>query len=71
MNQAYLVMIFNENTIVTESNASKVIAAANEWIAQSKQTYGFISKRWKPLIVSDPWIYEKRAEANRILRSSK
>jgi len=61
-------LILTENTVVTSENAEAVIEAANAQIEKLKELYGAIPKRWKPIPVSHPHLYAKRAEAEKILQ---
>jgi len=57
-------------TTVTVENAREVLNSAENLIEDSKSSYGFLSKNWKPLIISSPWVYTKRKEAKEIISES-
>lgn len=58
----------DKKTIVTVENARQVIELANLEIENLKKQYGHIPKNWKPIPVSHPHLYAKRAEAEKLLK---
>jgi len=59
-------MLLNKRTAVTKDNAEAVIIECDRLIEELKSSYGFIGKGWKPIPVSHPHLYQKRAEAKRL-----
>ena len=57
-------------TAVDVDSAKRIIMTANKTIASSKQSYGFIGSNWKPLCVSDYWVYQAKIDAQKYLNKT-
>lgn len=53
------------------TSPQRALFLADNLIKKSKEEYGFIGKNWKPLVVTDGWIYEKRRIALQNIKNSK
>ena len=59
-----------KNTVVTVENAKEIIKEVNLQIEKLSEVYGFIPAKWKPIPVSHPYLYVKRAEAEKLLKKA-
>lgn len=60
----YHTLMYKElKEINPSANPERALFLANSLISKSKEQYGFIGNHWKPLVVTDYWIYEKKKMA--------